>query len=572
MAATTDPSADWFSQQMNTETQPQQAGGSYQQVATAPDGVPVYSSGGQYFTKNGDGSYTQQFQGGAPSWLTQQTGGQTSSGGGMPAPGSDVMQALTQFYQSQGKTPGAPGSGPTDIAYMAQKIQQTGGMTPQNIAYWFGPGQYGQNGRIGGELAGTVPPESGGNPGTLANPQVPQAGQNLQNTSSVAPYQAPAPYTPQQIQQPGAVNAQQVTPSPVGQPGTITPQTVQGPQALTAQTLANPTGFQAPTQADLQNNPQFQYAQQQAMQALVNSGAAQGVARDSNEWKALQQQASDLAGQQYQQMYNNSLNQYQTNTTNTLNYNQANQGNQAQAYGLTNQYQQQAALANQGVNYNAQAQNIGNQMQTGQFNAGQNLAAQQANQGANLNAGQFNAGMNYNTQAANIANAGNAYQTNATTGLNAYNANVANATGQQQLGLGYQQAANTLALGQGNLGLGYANYGLNQQGQNYNQGLSTYNANQNANQQLFNNNYSLAQLGLTANGQIGQQGNNYANAAGNAYEGIGNAQAAGSQQQGQNIGGTIGNIGNYASQLALYNARPPTPQGQTQTTPYTLGY
>jgi hypothetical protein len=496
--------ADWFDQQVagvNQQGQPQ----GMAQVATAPDGVPVYSQGGQYFTRNADGSMTQQFQGGAPSWLTQQTGGgQPGGGGGMPAPGSDVMQALTQFYQSQGKTPGAPGSGPTDIAYMAQKIQQTGGMTPQNIAYWFGPGQYGQNGRIGGELAGTVPPESGGNPGTLANPQVPKAGQDFQNAPQQGAYQAPAPYTPQQIQQ----------------PGNVTPQQVQGPQALQAQTLANPTGFQAPTQADMQNNPQFQYAQQQAMQSLVNSGAASGIARGSNEWKALQDQAANLAGQQYQQMYNNSLNQYQTNTGNTLAFGQANNAANAQAYGLSNQYQQQAALANQG---------------------------------ANLQAGQFNAGMGFNTQQANQANAASAYGLNAQTGLNAYQANVQNALGQGQLGLGYQQGANSLALGQGNLGLGYANFGLNQQGQNYGQAANTWQMNQGANQQQFNNNYSLAQLGMQANGQMGAAGINYGNQATNAYEGIGNAAAAGSQQQGQNWGGTLGNLANYGAGLSLYN-------------------
>ncbi len=53
--------ADWFDQQVagvNQQGQPQ----GMAQVATAPDGVPVYSQGGQYFTRNADGSMTQQFQ------------------------------------------------------------------------------------------------------------------------------------------------------------------------------------------------------------------------------------------------------------------------------------------------------------------------------------------------------------------------------------------------------------------------------------------------------------------------------------------------------------------------------
>lgn len=46
--------------------------GSYNKVATAPDGVPVYKNGSRYFTRNADGSFTEQFQGGQPDWLKQQ--------------------------------------------------------------------------------------------------------------------------------------------------------------------------------------------------------------------------------------------------------------------------------------------------------------------------------------------------------------------------------------------------------------------------------------------------------------------------------------------------------------------
>jgi hypothetical protein len=530
--------ADWFDQQVaGVNQQGQQQG--MPQVATAPDGVPVYSQGGQYFTKNADGSMTQQYQGGAPDWLMQQTGGGQQAGGQMPA---GIDPHLAQLYQQYGITPGGSGSGLGDWQYwQGQALNNANG----DWSYI--------TGRLGSDLAGQGPDTggkgAGGGTGTIANPTVPQAGQNFQNAQQQGPYQAPGAYTPQTITQPGAVTPQQVTPQPTAAPGTITPQTVQGPQALQAQTLANPTGFQAPTQADLQNNPQFQYAQQQAMQQLVNSGAAAGVARGSNTWKALQDQAANLAGQQYQQVYNNALQGYQTNTTNTLNYNQANQGNLAQAYGLTNQYQQQAALANQGANLQAQSANVGNQMQAGQFNAGQNLQGQLANQSAGLNAGQFNAGMNFNTQQANQANAASAYGLNAQTGLNAYQANVSNALGQGQLGLGYQQGANSLALGQGQLGLGYANYGLNQNAQNYGQAANTFQLNQGANQQAYNQNYSLAQLGLAANGQMAQAGQNYGNQATNAYEGIGNAQAAGSQQQGTNWGNALGGAVNTGAQL-----------------------
>jgi hypothetical protein len=75
-----------------------------------------------------------------------------------------VLSALAKNYAALGHTPSGPGSGPTDIQYFAQRINQTGGLTPDNTAYWFGP-----NGRIAKELAGGVPPEP------VANVQTPQA-------------------------------------------------------------------------------------------------------------------------------------------------------------------------------------------------------------------------------------------------------------------------------------------------------------------------------------------------------------------------------------------------------------
>lgn len=99
------------------QTQPFRATQSpYRRVATAPDGVPVYGDqSGGYFTQNADGTYTQQFQGGTPSWLQQQTG--TGGGGMTPAPTSQYLQSLIQsgmspqdavaaFNQRTGRTTG----------------------------------------------------------------------------------------------------------------------------------------------------------------------------------------------------------------------------------------------------------------------------------------------------------------------------------------------------------------------------------------------------------------------------------------------------------------------------------
>lgn len=72
----------------------------------------------------------------------------TPSTGAPAAGGGDLMTALTNNYKALGVAPTGPGSGPTDIAYMAKQMAATGGMTPANASYWLGP-----NGRIAAELA-----------------------------------------------------------------------------------------------------------------------------------------------------------------------------------------------------------------------------------------------------------------------------------------------------------------------------------------------------------------------------------------------------------------------------------
>ncbi len=552
--------------------------------------------------------------------------------------------------------PGADPSLANDPDYWVKAINDKGGLNPSNTQYWqeasVGPTAFfnnpnrEQNGGVGGQAPPAV---------------VPPAGQAAQNTPQMGQYQAPAaysgyqPYNPATINQPGAVNPQQINASPTGTPGSINPQsisgpaplslgsiyqpnavnpqviqstTVQGPQALQAQQAAAPGAFGGVSAADMEADPGYQVALKNAQGAIENSTAAQGIARGSNTWNALMQKAKDIASQQYQQTYANKFGEYQSGITNNLNTTQANNAANAQAYGLTNQYQQGAALANQqnafnvgqanasnalnagqfnaGMNYNTQAQNIQNQlaaynafqplnqnaqqfnatqgynaqaqniqnlMNQQQFNSGQNFNAQQLNAANALNAGQFNAGMNFNTQNANQQNAFNAnqannannlaaYGLNATTGLNAYNANVNNALAQGQLGLGYQQAANAYSLGQGQLGLGYANFGLNQQGQNYNQGYNTWNANNALNQQGWNNQYSLAQLGMQANGQLGAQGANYANNASNLYTGIGNAQGAGSIASGNAYANSLAALNNLGMYGMYYSGQQQQPQVQ----------
>jgi|SRR5579872_6668945 len=121
-----------------------------------------------------------------PSSTTTPTSGPTTAGASPsgaaaatsnnPLDPSAIQAQLTANYKSLGLTPTGPGTGPTDIAYYAKQIAATGGLTPQNSAYWFGP-----SGRIAsdaakaksgtmGTTAGVVPPPTSGTLGTLLAP------------------------------------------------------------------------------------------------------------------------------------------------------------------------------------------------------------------------------------------------------------------------------------------------------------------------------------------------------------------------------------------------------------------
>lgn len=65
--------------------------------------------------------------------------------GGTPGPTSGnladpalIHAQLEGIYRNLGVAPTGPGTGPTDIAYMAGKIKDTGGWTPENASYWPG--------------------------------------------------------------------------------------------------------------------------------------------------------------------------------------------------------------------------------------------------------------------------------------------------------------------------------------------------------------------------------------------------------------------------------------------------
>lgn len=129
--------------------------------------------------------------------------------------------------------------------------------------------------------------------------------------------------------------------------------------------------FQAPTAAQAAATPGYQFTLQQGLQAAQNSAAARGTLLSGGTLKGLENYASGLASQTYQQTYNNALQGYQQNYSTWAN-NQANLYNRlmgltglganatgAQATALQQGAQGQAGIY--GLNTQAMSQLLGAQ-------------------------------------------------------------------------------------------------------------------------------------------------------------------------------------------------------------------
>jgi hypothetical protein len=137
--------------------------GSYNRVATAPDGVPVFQNGNAYFTHNADNSFTQQFQGGLPDWLTQASTTQSQV---------DPLRAQIAQWASM---PGADPSLKNDPEYWVNAINSRGGLNAGNTQYWqdasVGPNAFYMNpGREGGATTTGGYGASGGGAYSSTNP------------------------------------------------------------------------------------------------------------------------------------------------------------------------------------------------------------------------------------------------------------------------------------------------------------------------------------------------------------------------------------------------------------------
>lgn len=76
------------------------------------------------------------------SMATAPTAGPTPPGGtgSTPSTADPITAQLQANYKALGLTPTGRGTGPTDIAYYADQIKATGGLTDANNKFWFGPG------------------------------------------------------------------------------------------------------------------------------------------------------------------------------------------------------------------------------------------------------------------------------------------------------------------------------------------------------------------------------------------------------------------------------------------------
>jgi hypothetical protein len=318
---------------------------------------------------------------------------------------------------------------------------------------------------IGQPAGGGQQPQGG--PQMDANGQFQYNAFNAPQAYNPAAVGGPERLTLGSINRPGAVNAQQVGPGQQVQAGTVQPgaavgfdrvqgqnidapqqvgfERVQGPQALQAQQLG-PAAQQANLSADqLQLDPSYQFRQKETQRALENSAFAKGMGFHPNAIRGQMETAGQLASQEYAAANARNLGVQQQNFQNTATVAGANNAANAQAYGLTNDAQQRAALANQSAGLQTGMFNSQQGQQAQQFNAGQNQQANLANQQAGMQTGMFNSGQQ---QQAGMFNAGNqqqAQQFNSAQGQQSALANQAanNQTGQFNAGMDFQtQQAN----------------------------------------------------------------------------------------------------------------------------------
>jgi hypothetical protein len=444
------------------------------------------------------------------------TGG-AGAGGGAPVNPNDPTSILSAVYQRYGLDPNNPGVGDlANVGYFVQRLNQTGGMTPQNVSYWqdrlaqqIVAAQGGPRGPLidtpgggGGSAAG------GGGGGAAGGGGYAGGGGGARGGSGMP-----------------AITPQPMPPTFTYQPWT---QTFQGPTLDTTPFTYQPwtQQFQAPTDITEQNDPGYQARLALGQQALQRSAAAQGTLNTGGTEAALTQYAQNYASNEYQNVYNRALGQYQQAYQQYL----GGYGQALQTYQTQQQAEQQA---------------YGQALGTYQQNYNQYLQGYQQALGT------------YETQ---YGAANNAYQQAWNQYLQQYQ------QGQNAIAQAYQQQVLAAQINQQNVQNAFQQqvFGAQQQQQAY---ANT----QNEQQTQWNNLYNLYSLGYGASGGANASGSNYGSNASNLLTGIGNTTAAGQVGSANAYGNLMSQLGGAAMYSGLYGSLYGNKSG-TPTTPYAPGY
>jgi len=123
--------------------------------------------------------------------------------------------------------------------------------------------------------------------------------------------------------------------------------------------------FQAPTAATEQNDPGYQFRLQQGQQALENSAAARGGLLSGNTGEALTQYGQNYASNEYGNVYNRAMNDYNTNVIAPYNRLSALAGIGQQAQASSAQQGQAAANNVMGIDMSAGQQQGNSLLQAG---------------------------------------------------------------------------------------------------------------------------------------------------------------------------------------------------------------
>lgn len=477
-------------------------------------------------------------------WINATYGQSKSRGTGFSdlPQGVTLEQAIGRYNQETGanaKYIGGPSGDRVDFGQGVTDALTAGGQLWSDYGAMSGAPRAGASTGGGGGGGGT-----GGGGGGRPAPGSPGAGTQVALPTAPtynafqAPTDTPGPFAP---------TSNFGTPSPFGgqanvpTPDRLNAQQLQTPTGATYNNFDLPPGFVPPTRADAAADEGYQFALDQGKQLRQQDAASKGILQTGGFQKALEDYGQQAASQQYDKVYGRRLGEAQTAYQQGFQTNQANNAgnlavNQANAqtglaYGQANN--QNALNFGQANNQNAlAAQQAQYAQNAGTYGINQQAQAQQYGQQANTYA------QNLGTYQQNFSNAFNVNQANNAGALGNYQAQVQAALGQGNLALGYQNSNNSYALGQGSLG-------LQQQGQNFNQGLAL-------NQNSWNQNYQLANLGNP--GAPNSQG--YGVDQGSVYGQIGNANAAGQVGAGNAWNQGLGNISNLAGQTAAYYGNP----------------